>query len=126
MKEKYQNEADPTSNIGKSMVLRNLQKQCVSPFSFQKSNNFTNSFVKLNESAMDMLVKNNEPETALDILKQAENELKTSKQNMKEMHLYSTIHSAFSNQNMAANRVNCTHPKTNVPAGKKHNITPQS
>ena len=69
MKEKYQNEADPTSNIGKSRVLSNLQKQCVSPFSFQRSNSFANCFLKLNESAMDMMVKNNEPETALDILK---------------------------------------------------------
>ena len=79
MKDKYQNDRDSAGHFSKSKVLSNLQKQCVSPFSFQRSNNFVSSFVKLNESAMDMLVKNNEPETALDILRQAENELKVSK-----------------------------------------------
>ena len=69
MKEHYQTERDSTGKFSKSKVLSNLQKQCVSPFSFQRNNTFTNNFTKLNESAMDMLVKNNEPETALDILK---------------------------------------------------------
>ena len=40
---------------------------------------FIHMFPKLNESAIEMLVRNNEPETALDILKQALNELKISK-----------------------------------------------
>ena len=45
---------------------------------------------------------------------------------MKEMQLTSTIHSAISNQNTAANKVHCTHPKTIIPGGKKLNITPQT
>ena len=42
---------------------------------------------------------------------------------MKEMQLTSTI---LSQQNTGSNKVNCTHPKTDVGVGKKHNITPQT
>ena len=55
MKDQYQNDRDSTGHLSKSKVLSNLQKQCVSPFSFQRSNNFTSTFPKLNESAMAYL-----------------------------------------------------------------------
>ena len=61
------------------MVLSSLHKSIVSPQSNPKIANFIQMFPKLNETAIDMLVRNNEPETALDILKQALSELKLSK-----------------------------------------------
>ena len=86
-------------------------------------------FPKLNETAIEMLQRNNEPETALDILKQALNELKLSKAaNSKDLSINNPFLSSISNPKRAANKVNQTHPKSTLPNTKvltsKHNLTP--
>ena len=79
----------------------------MTPFSNQKTSSFVHMFPKLNESAIEMLARNNEPETALDILKQALNELKVGKAtNSKELSISNPFLSSGSNHKRAANKVN--------------------